>query len=378
MFSGTVHARERLHVTDGTDEKITAISVFADGSAEQRASASAGQIAKLWGLGSIRVGDPVGEGPPQAAQHFAPPTLETVVVPRRSEDRGRIRVALDQLAEQDPLIAVRQDDARHELYVSLYGEVQKEVIQQTLALEFDVEVEFRETTPICVERPVGSGYALDLLGKNGNPFLATVGLRVDPAPIDSDLALSLDLDIRSIPLYVYGSVESFGNAVEATVRETLQQGLRGWRVTDCAVTMTDSGYASPSTTAGDFRKLIPLVLMDALRQAGTQVCEPIHCFRLEGPADALAPALRTLAQLRADPLPPTLSDASFVVEGAIPAARMHLLQQELRGATHGEGLVEFRFDRYEPAVGDAPTRPRSDYNPLNREEYLLHLSRRIG
>ena len=162
------------------------------------------------------------------------------------------------------------------------------------------------------------------------------------------------------------------------VRETMQQGLLGWRVIDCTVTMTDSGYAAPSTTAGDFRKLIPLVLMATLRQAGTEVCEPIHRFRLEGPADALAPALRILAQLRADPLPPTLSRESFVVEGAIPAARMHLLQQELRGVTHGEGLVEFRFDRYEPAVGDAPTRPRSDYNPLNREEYLLHLSRRIG
>ena len=179
MFSGTVHARERLHVTDGADEKITAISVFARGVAEQRASVSAGQIAKLWGLGSIRVGDPVGEGPAQAAQHFAPPTLETVVVPRRREDRGSARRARParRTGPADRSPAGRRS-AR--LYVSLYGEVQKEVIQQTLALEFDVEVEFRETTPICVERPVGSGHALDLLGKNGNPFLATVGLESIP------------------------------------------------------------------------------------------------------------------------------------------------------------------------------------------------------
>ena len=32
------------------------------------------------------------------------------------------------------------------------------------------------------------------------------------------------------------------------------------------------------------------------------------------------------------------------------------------------------FDRYEPVSGAIPTRPRSDHNPLNREEYLLRFS----
>jgi hypothetical protein len=29
----------------------------------------------------------------------------------------------------------------------------------------------------------------------------------------------------------------------------------GWEVTDCRVTLTDCGYASPSTSASDFRRL---------------------------------------------------------------------------------------------------------------------------
>ena len=85
---------------------------------------------------------------------FPPPTLESVVAPLDADDRQRLRVALGQLAEQDPLIDVRQDDTRRELSVSLYGEVQKEVIQATLANDFGVEVTFRETVPIHVERPV--------------------------------------------------------------------------------------------------------------------------------------------------------------------------------------------------------------------------------
>ena len=56
---------------------------------------------------------------------------------------------------------------------------------------------------------------------------------------------------------------------------------------------------------------------------------------------------------------------------------MHLLQQQVGSATHGEGVVEFEFDRYQPVTGEAPTRPRTDGNPVNREEYLLHLARRV-
>ena len=47
----------------------------------------------------------------------------------------------------------------------------------------------------------------------------------------------------------------------------------------------------------------------------------------------------------------------------------------MRSLTHGEGLLEFEFVRYQPVDGVAPTRARLDHNPLNRKEYLLHVTR---
>jgi ribosomal protection tetracycline resistance protein len=369
MFSGTLHARDRVRLGRNGEAKVTAV---------QGASVSAGGIAKVWGLTDVRIGDAVGEPRAGATQRqFAPPTLETVVIPCSDADRAPLRIALAQLAEQDPLIDVRQDDARRELSVSLYGEVQKEVIGATLASEYGLDVSFRETTPIYVERPVASGESAELLGKNGNPFHATLGLRIDRAPVGEGVTFALDVSVGSVPLYVYKSVPSFRDAVEEYVLGTLEQGLHGWQVTDATVTMTASGYAAPSTTAGDFRKLTPLVLMAALKHAGTEVCEPIHSFRLEGPVDALPSTLRLLVQLRAEPHEPTISGASFTLQGEIAAARMHLLQQQVGSATHGEGVVELEFDRYQPVAGEVPARQRTDGNPLNRSEYLLQLARRL-
>ena len=384
VFAGTIRVRDRVPFRrDGAGQdgaKVTAVSVFDGGSAPRGGPVAAGQIGTLRGLADIQIGDTIGERParPTAAHAFARPTLESVVAPRRSEDQAALFVALTQLAEQDPLIGVRRDDRRHELSVSLYGEVQKEVIQATLAADFAIDAEFRETTPICIERPVGSGAALDVLGKAPNPFLATVGLRLEPAPVGSGLTFGLDVDVGSVPLYVYKSVGAFAGAVEDAVRETLRQGLFGWEVTDCTVTLTASGYAAPSTTAGDFRKLTPLVVMAALKEAGTQVCEPIQRFQLDGPAEAFPATLRVLAQLRAEPRASTITDSSFALEGEIAAARTHLLQQQLGGATRGEGVLQFAFARYEPVTGAMPIRPRSDFNPLDREDYLLHLARRVG
>ena len=378
MFSGTVRTRDRVPFGDGCEGgregKVTAISVFEHGSAVRSASVAAGRIGRLWGLADVRIGDPVGEARPPAAPHghFAPPTLETVVVPSGPADRGELHLALTQLAEQDPLIDLRQDDIRKEVSVSLYGEVQKEVIQATLADDFGIDVTFRETTTICVERPAGSGSAFEIIAKPPNPFLATVGLRVDPAPVGSGVAFGLEVELGSMPY-------AFFKAVEETVRTTLQQGLHGWQVPDCTVTMTHSGYDSVMSTAGDFRNLTPLVLMDALRRAGTTVCEPVHRFRVDGVAsDALGSLLPLLARLRAVPGAPLAhGSSSYTLEGDIPAAQVHALQLQLPTLTSGEGVLESAFDRYEPVRGTPPDRPRTDHDPLNRDEYLLRVVRRV-
>lgn len=344
----------------------------------------AGQIGKLSGLGGIQVGDSLGAGngaEPALDQRafFAPPTLETVVVPDRPADKGALHAALGLLAEQDPLINVRQDDIRQEILVSLYGEVQKEVIQATLAAEFGLDVGFRESTTLCIERPSGRGAAAEFMSDEANPFRATAGLRIEPAAAGSGVRFLLGIEPGALPV-------AFQKAVEETVRDTLREGLSGWPVTDCTVTLTHSGYTPPppfgwskwSTSAADFRHLAPLVLMAALRRAGTQVYEPIHRFSLDIPADTFGLVLPLLARLAAVPGAPQPHGSSCLVEGDIPAARVHELEQQLPGLTRGERVLDCAFDRYQVVPGRGPVRPRSGHNPLNRKEYLLYVQRRVA
>ncbi|TML16480.1 MAG: TetM/TetW/TetO/TetS family tetracycline resistance ribosomal protection protein, partial [Actinobacteria bacterium] len=374
MFSGTVHVRDRLGFGREREQKVTAISVFDDGTAVQRPSVSAGEIAKLSGLGEIQIGDSIGAAPgPAMADEFPPPTLESVVVASKSDERARLRVALEQLAEQDPLINVRQDDGRREIAVSLYGEVQKEVIQATLASDYGIDVTFRETTPICVERPVGTGEAVENLHAESNPFLAAMGLRVDPTPYGSGVEFRVQVDSRTVPLYIYKTLESFTEHMDQYVREALREGSFGWQVTDCVVTMTRCVYSVPDgppsrrgplSTAADFRKLTPLVLRQALERAGTVVCEPTVRVSLEVPTDTVGAVMPALARLGAAVETPSLQGELSTIGGMLSAALADDLQQQLPALTRGEGVLESSFAGYQPVNGDQPTRATRRGGPI--------------
>ncbi|MFD6624423.1 GTP-binding protein [Streptomyces diastaticus] len=378
LFDGTVRVRDHVTLQQGRgrarEGRVTGVRVFAEGEVTRTDAVSAGWISQLLGLTDVRVGDTVGAPGPRTAagHHFAPPTLETVIEPVRPSDRSALHTALVQLAEQDPLIRLRHDEIRREVSVSLYGEVQKEVIGTTLAEEYGIPVSFSATITLHKESVDGTGQAHETMGEDGNPFFATVGLRVEPAPAGSGVDYRLGVELGSMPY-------AFMRAVEDTVRETLRQGLYGWQVSDCAVTLTHSGYSSVMSTAGDFRRLTPLVLMAALRRAGTTVREPMHDFRLEVPAGALGQVLLLLARLRAVPAPPRAEQHGYLLTGEIPADAVHALERRLPGLTGGEGLWESSFSRHRPVTGaqQPPARPRTDHNPLHRREYLLHVVRRV-
>jgi len=381
LFSGAVTVRDRFDAG-----KVTAVRVFADGDAVQRDAVRAGEIAKLWGLAEIQIGDWLGEPRRAVDHHFAPPTFESVIEPVDPADGQRLRAALGQLAEQDPLIDVRQDDTRAEIWVSLYGEVQREVIEATLADDYGLEVEFRETTTICVERPTGSGEAVEILNTPTNPFHADLGLRVEPAPPGSgvEVVAARGIDPRDAPLYTFKTFDAFVQHMGEYVRLALTEGLYGWQVTDCVVTVTEIAYSladgppsrrGPMPTSRDMKRLTPLVLMQALAQAGTAVCEPVFRIAAEVPTEAIGAMLAALGRLGAGATTPTARGELSVLEATLPASRVQELRRQLPGLTGGEGVIDSEFAGYQPVTGEPPVRRRLTPDPRNLEEYLAQVGR---
>ncbi|GAB3076566.1 GTP-binding protein [Pedococcus soli] len=371
---GTLRVRDRLALAGREPERVTGVEVFGPDGLQRARQVQAGRIAVLRGPTTTRVGDrfgPHGQGTRDV--ELGRPSLETVVDPVDPRQRGLLFTALTELAEQDPLIDLRLDDGRGEVALSLYGEVQKEVIATFLEEDHGVAATFRPTTPICVERVRAVAAAHQLIDVSPNPFLATVGLRVEPAEVGHGIELDLEVELGSMP-------PAFFAAVREGAGLTLGEAVHGWAVPDCRVVVTHSGYyprqsamhagfdKKMSSTAADFRSLARLVLAEALARAGTVVCVPVHRFELEVPQDLVGVVLAELPHHRAVPhttrVPDRSLGAAAVLSGDVPAGEVHGLAQRLPHLTRGEAVLTTVLDHHAPVTGPPPERSRARPDPF--------------
>jgi ribosomal protection tetracycline resistance protein len=377
LFAGSLSVRQLVALqrrnTFGELEqhagRITGIDRFAAGTATPADVVSAGEIAILHGLREARIGDRLGAedaGIRESAPAFPAPALESIVRPVEPAQLTRLRAALEELAEQDPLIALRQRNDDGEIAVRLYGEVQKEVLMETLARDYGLGATFGPSRTICIERPVGTGEAAEIIFTADNPFYATVGLRVESAACGSGLRYVRELG--TLPLAFY-------RAIEETIHETFKQGLAGWEVTDCLVTLTQAGFDSVGSTGGDFRKLTPLVLLAALRQAGTIVCEPVEALELDIPAETYGAVCGALINARGVIRDTVPDGASRHISCVIPTVELRAIEYQLPRLTRGDGGWVSSFAGYVPVAGETPVRARVGPNPLNRAHYLAAVAR---
>lgn len=341
LFEGTVAVRQRVsferHTHDGSTDRhrgrITSLSVIGSTEVNPRCLRP-GDIGTITGLPLLQVGD-ILSGTDDLAKaarqgHFATPTLRTVVRPRNCSS-ARLHMALQRITEQDPLLHARlESDGTSS--VLLYGEIQKEIVATTLAREFGIDAEFQAAQPICVERVVGSGEAVEAMGhrsQSPSGFWATVGVRVESSSAGSGVAFRRETRLGALP-------RAFHRAIEDSVRARLRCGPNGMQVTDCLVTLTAAGFAGPVTTAGDFRGLTPIVVDRALTVAGTQLLEPYHRFEIDFPAHAFAAVATYLANAGAEIEDMATAENTRNIRGTIPVRLACPVQLRLADLTHGE------------------------------------------
>ncbi|MBO0791097.1 MAG: GTP-binding protein, partial [Ktedonobacteraceae bacterium] len=151
VFSGRMGVRTEVNLQrrkhDGTIEKyagkLQKLHLFREGKTVQVQQVGAGEFGKVWGLREVKIGDVVGEWSEHIKTlHFATPRMETRIEATSREHDHQLYQALVELAEEDPLISVLKDDVHQSIYLRIFGEVQKEVIEAMLKERYGLDVRF--------------------------------------------------------------------------------------------------------------------------------------------------------------------------------------------------------------------------------------------
>ena len=251
MFSGTVRTRDRLRFGRDSERKVTAISVFdARHGRTARVGVAPERSASSGGSREIRIGDadrrrrgrelraPVrpadaGDGRrparsrrPGAASRRARTARRAGPADQRPPGRraaGDLRLALRRGAEG-----------------SHRGDAGERLRHRRRVPRDDADLH---------RASVGTGEAVEILHAESNPFLATIGLasiRRRSARGSSSGSRSMRARLRSTSTR---RLESFTEHMGEYVREALREGLFGWQVTDCIVTMTRCALQHPRRSA---------------------------------------------------------------------------------------------------------------------------------
>ncbi|ASA19483.1 GTP-binding protein [Paenibacillus donghaensis] len=366
LYEGAIRNRDTvLNHTSGAQGKVTQIRKVEGGRTEDAGTLEAGDIAVLYGLPGVRIGDVLGHpgAVPQEAK-LAVPLLTVRVFWPADTDSHRVITALQELSDEDPLLDTQWLPEERELHIKVMGPIQLEILGSVLEERYGLQITFGAPSVIYKETPsrVGEGFVAYTMPK---PCWAILRFLIEPGPPGSGLVY--DSQVRSSDL-----LPQYQNETARRVPEALQQGLRGWEVTDLKVTLTEGQHHVWHTHPLDFAVATPMAIMDGLAHTGTTLLEPILQVRIVVPEENGGRVMNDLVQMRGTFDPPVLQGGRMVIEGRLPLATSLDYPTSLSSYTKGRSTFTSFFAGYEPCPPDViAERTRRGVNPLDQAKYIL-------
>ena len=367
LYHGTLHLRDTLLLSKKKKIKITEMCIPSNGEIVPADHACPGEIVIL-ADDTLKLNDILGNEkllPHKTWIDNPMPLLRTTVEPQKPEQREALLNALTEIADTDPLLHFDIDTVTHEIILSFLGKVQLEVICSLLEEKYHVGVAMKEPSVIYLERPLRKAEYTIHIEVPPNPFWASVGLSIEPLPIGSGVQYESRVSLGYLN-------QSFQNAVMEGVLYGCEQGLYGWKVTDCKICFEYGLYYSPVSTPADFRLLSPIVLEQALKKAGTELLEPYLHFEIYAPQEYLSRAYHDAPRYCADIVSTQIKNDEVILKGEIPARCIQEYRNDLTYFTNGQGVCLTELKGYQPAIGKFICQPRRPNSRIDKVRHMFH------
>ncbi|HFI2454872.1 TPA: tetracycline resistance ribosomal protection mosaic protein Tet(O/W/32/O) [Streptococcus suis] len=367
LYSGTLHLRDTVALAGREKLKITEMRIPSKGEIVRTDTAYPGDIVIL-ADDTLKLNDILGNEkllPHKTRIDNPMPLLRTTVEPQKPEQREALLNALAEIADTDPLLHFDIDTVTHEIMLSFLGKVQLEVICSLLEEKYHVGVAMKEPSVIYLERPLRKAEYTIHIEVPPNPFWASVGLSIEPLPIGSGVQYESRVSLGYLN-------QSFQNAVMEGVLYGCEQGLYGWKVTDCKICFEYGLYYSPVSTPADFRLLSPIVLEQALKKAGTELLEPYLHFEIYAPQEYLSRAYHDAPRYCADIVSTQIKNDEVILKGEIPARCIQEYRNDLTNFTNGQGVCLTELKGYQPAIGKFICQPRRPNSRIDKVRHMFH------
>lgn len=367
LYSGTLHLRDTIILPSKKKVKLTEIYIPSNGEMIQTKIVCSGDIFIIPN-NTLRLNDIIGNEkilPCNVWNDKTVPILRTRIEPIKIEEREKLLDALTEIADTDPLLRYYVDTITHEIVISFLGTVQLEVICSLLIEKYHINIRIEDPTVIYLEKPLQKADYTIHIEVPPNPFWASIGLSITPLPIGSGIQYESKVSLGYLN-------QSFQNAVREGINYGLEQGLYGWKVTDCKICFEYGVYYSPVSTPSDFRFLAPIVLEQTLKKAGTQLLEPYCSFILFTPQGYFSRAYNDAQKHCAIIETSQSKNDEVIFTGHIPVRCINEYRNTLTLYTNGQAVFLTELKGYQIATCEPVIQSRRPNNRIDKVRHMFN------
>ena len=193
-----------------------------------------------------------------------------------------------------------------------------------------------------------------------------VKLLVEPLPRGSGVQFESVIKEKELPY-------RYQEHVRASLPQALQQGRKGWEVTDAKFTLIGGQHHHVHTHPLDFFVATPVAVQRALVNSGTQLLEPMVRVTLSAQEELLGRVIRDMVAMRGEFDTPVIHQGWFTLEANLPVATSLEYPTTFRSMTSGKGVYASEFLGYQECPpGEGQEAPRRGVDPLDHSKWILY------
>ena len=340
------------------EEKAEQLTMWSGASSKQVSSASAGEVVAVTGLDKTRAGMGLGAVQGQSEPLLEPVLTYQILLPPQC-DVHETFLKLKMLEEELPELHLAWESASQSIHAQLMGEVQTEILTETIQRRFGISVGFGAGK--IVYRETITGIAEGVGHYEPLRHYAEVQLALEGLENGSGMEFGTAADTDSLAL-------NWQRLILTHLEEKVHAGvLIGAPLTDVRITLLAGRAHEKHTEGGDFRQAVYRAVRQGLmrcREEGRCVLlEPVYAFRLELPERCLGHAIADIQRMSGTFETESGEKGSTVLSGMAPVSEMQGYQAQVSAYTGGEGRMFCRPGGYQPCHNTQEVLEAAGYDP---------------
>jgi elongation factor G len=290
---------------------------------------------------------------------FPPPMLGLAIRAEKRGEEQKLSEALHRLVAEDPCVRVEHHTAQNETVLYGLGDLHLRMMLQRMNERYGLEVQtsppsvpYRET----ITRPA-EGHHRHKKQTGGAGQFGEVYLRVEPLPRGAGFEFVDDVVGGAIP-------GQFIPAVEKGVRQVLVDGaIAGFELQDVRVSVYDGKHHAVDSKEVAFVAAGKKAFIEAVREAGPIVLEPIVKVVVTTPSSAIGDVTSDLATRRARINGQDMHGGRAQISAMVPLAELQDYLSRLKAITGGEGTYTMDLSHYDPVPARKQQELMAAYKP---------------